>query len=50
MDYDHNMNDYVTLKDETESSIRKGKLVKYKYYDDQQEQEAERGRACSHSP
>ena len=38
-DYGHNTNDYVTLKDETETLIQKGKLVKYKRYNDQEKGE-----------
>ena len=34
-DYEHNTNEHVTLKDEIETWIRKGKLVKYKPYNDQ---------------
>ena len=34
-EYSHATNDYFTLKDEIRSSIRKGKLVEYKCYDNQ---------------
>ena len=40
----------VTLKDEIESLIRKGKLVKYKRYDEWQKWAEEGGGAHSYSP
>ena len=49
-DYDHDTNDCITLKDEIESLIRKGKLSKYKWYEEQKEHEEHDRRARSWSP
>ena len=38
-DYGHDTNGYVTLKDEIESLIKKGKLGKYRQYEERMEQE-----------
>ena len=49
-DYGHDTNDYVTLKDEIESLIRKGKLSKYMRYEERKEREEHDRRARSQLP
>ena len=49
-DYGHNANDYITLKDEIKYLTRKGRLSRYRWYDEQKEWEEHDRRTRSWLP